>query len=141
MKGIHYLHFLLVVAACDSGGGSSNFFGSYAATRTVTYGDPSPDFQVPLDVLVTIERMSVDTSSGDQPTNLMISGTKVTFSEIETWPSPEGAGGASLDYTLDVPGDGTLSGTIAARVIFDQPPIFADFDYTLSIEGSLIRPD
>jgi hypothetical protein len=142
MKGIHYL---LVVAACGSDGGSdggsSSFFGTYAATRTVTESEPSPSFQFPLDMTVTIDATSVDTSSGHQATNSMISGTRITFRDGETWSSPEGDGAVNLDYTLDVPGDGTLRGTIAAHVIFDQPPIFGDFDYTLSIEGALIAAD
>ncbi len=144
MKGILYLLvvvLVVVVAACDGDGGSSSFFGTYAATRTVTASDPSPAFQVPVDVTVTLDPGSAETSSGHNATALVISGTQVTFMEGETWSSPEGDGAVNLAYTLEVPGDGTLRGTIAARVIFDQPPIFADFDYTLEIEGALITAD
>ena len=58
------------------------------------------------------------------------------FISGETWPSPEGAGAARLSYDLDVPGDGTVSGTIAAQIVFDQPSGFYDFDYVLSANGS-----
>ena len=122
----------LVGCATDEAAMPATTDGTYDLTRTVTQWEPSPDFAIPTTMTLTIANGSI---TGVTAIDLVFDHGHVTFTASEDWPSPEGTGAANLAYDLQL-GDGTLAGTITARVIFDQPPTYGDFDFGLSISGA-----
>lgn len=130
---------LVACASQDDGGLEAGVYGTYAAQRVVTSFDPSPAFEIPLDITVTLGEKSAATSSGIGATDIIEQradhGAQYTFTDRETWSSPEGDGAATLEYALEIV-DRELTGTIHARVIFDTPTAGFDFDYVLSITGT-----
>lgn len=132
----------LLLVACASqpdDGAETDVYGTYAVQRVVTYSDPSPAFEIPREIAVTLGENAAATSTGFGAMDIVEQHAQgvvqYTFTDGETWPSPEGAGGATLEYALEVV-DGELTGTITARIIYDTPTQGFDFDYELSITGT-----
>jgi hypothetical protein len=110
--------------------------GVYDVTRTVTAGDlTAPDFQIADTYTITIANGMIQSSiDSGAATDIVRTDDELMFNSQETWTSSQGSGAVTLAYDLQVPADGTMTGSVDASVVCASPA--ATYYFTLSICGT-----